>query len=326
MSYQQLTQGQRYQIGAFLRIGMKKSEIARMIGVDRSTVWREIKRNRTPHRYNPSRAIRLTRERHQEKRKRGIDSKTWTRVESALSLLGWSPEQISARLKIEGLGAVSHETIYRHIYQNKREGGDLYIFLRRRHKYRKRSGKYCSRKGWDTRRPIAERPLIVDERSRIGDWEADTIIGRERKGGILSLVERRSRYCLLKKIPTKSAPAVAEALCSMLLPVKDKVLTLTSDNGIEFMRHQTIANTLDADFFFADPYSSWQRGTNENTNGLVRQYFPKKPDFTTLSDSDIQFVNDRLNNRPSKVLAFRTPNEAFTITLLHLLLESKLPL
>ena len=310
MSYRQLTQEQRYQIGAFLRTGMKKSEIARMTGVDRSTVWREIKRNSTPHRYNPSRAIRLTRERHQWKRKRGVDRETLMRVEMLLCR-GWSPEQISARLKIEGLGAISHETIYHHIYQNKQKGGDLYVYLRRRHKYRKRSGKYSSRKGWDTRRPIAERPLIVDERSRIGDWEADTIIGRERKGGILSLVERRSRYCLLKKIPTKSAPAVAEAICSSLFPVKNKVLTITSDNGIEFMRHQTIAKTLNADFFFADPYSSWQRGTNENTNGLVRQYFPKKTDFTDLSDSDIQLVNNRLNNRPRKVLAFRTPNEVF---------------
>ena len=310
MSYRQLTQEQRYQIGAGLKMGMKKSVIAKEIHVDRSTVWREIKRNSTPYRYNPSRAIRLARERHAGKRKRGIDSEVWAIVDRLLRLR-WSPEQIAERLKVEGLQSVSHETIYRHIYQNKQEGGELYTFLRRCHKYRKRIHKYCSRKGWDTRRPISERPIVVDERSRIGDWEADTIIGLERKGGILSLVERRSRYCLLKKIPTKSAQTVAEAVCTSLLPVKDNVLTITSDNGIEFMRHQSIADILDADFFFADPYSSWQRGTNENTNGLVRQYFPKKTDFTTLSDSDIQLVNNRLNNRPRKVLAFRTPNEVF---------------
>lgn len=310
MSYRQLTQEKRYQIGAFLRIGMKMSEIARQIDVARSTVWREIKRNSTPHRYNPSRAIRLARERHESKRKRGIDSEIWA-VADRLLRLGWSPEQITERLKVEGLQSVSHETIYRHIYQDKQEGGELYTFLRRRHTYRKRIHKYCSRKGWDTRRPISERPMVVDERSRIGDWEADTIIGRERKGGILSLVERRSRYCLLKKVQTKSAQTVAEAVCSSLMPVKDKVLTITSDNGIEFMRHQTIAKSLDTDFFFADPYSSWQRGTNENTNGLVRQYFPKRTDFTNLSDSDVHLVANRLNNRPRKVLAFRTPNEVF---------------
>jgi IS30 family transposase len=289
---------------------MKMSEIARQINVARSTVWREIKRNSTPQRYNPSRAIRLARERHGSKRKRGIDRETWAVVDRLLRL-GWSPEQITERLKVEGLQSVSHETIYRHIYHDKQEGGELYVFLRRRHTYRKRIHKYCSRKGWDTRRPISERPLIVDERSRIGDWEADTIIGLERKGGILSLVERRSRYCLLQKVTTKSAQSVAEAVCSSLLTVKDKVLTITSDNGIEFMRHQSIADALDADFFFADPYSSWQRGTNENTNGLVRQYFPKKTDFTSLSDSDIQLVSNLLNNRPRKVLAFRTPNEVF---------------
>lgn len=215
------------------------------------------------------------------------------------------------RLKVEGLPKVSHETIYRHIYQNKQEGGDLYIHLRRRHTYRKRIHKYCKRVGWDARRPISERPSIVETRSRLGDWEADTIIGREKKGGILSLVERRSRFCLLQKVPTKSPDTVAEAVCERLLSVKDKVITITSDNGFEFRRHQKIALNLNADFFFADPYSSWQRGTVENTNGLVRQYFPKKSDFSVLSETDIQFVTDRLNNRPRKALAFRTPNEVF---------------
>lgn len=206
---------------------------------------------------------------------------------------------------------MSHETIYLRIYQNKVEGGDLYMHLRRRHTYRKRIHKYCKRVGWDARRPISERPSIVETRSRLGDWEADTIIGRERKGGILSLVERRSRFCLLQKVPTKSADTVAEVVCGKLLPHKDKVLTITSDNGIEFMHHQRIALNLNADFFFADPYSSWQRGTVENTNGLVRQYIPKKSDFRMLSDESIQFVADRLNNRPREALAFRTPNEVF---------------
>ena len=311
MSYRQLTQEQRYQIWGCLRMGMKRSEIARELGVHRSTITRELARNESGRwRYNPSRAVAMTRERHQHKRKHRIDAVTLAMVEKLLKL-EWSPEQISMRLKVEGLPKVSYETIYRHIYQNKEEGGELYIHLRRRHRYRKRIHKYCSRKGWDTRRPISERPAIVETRLRIGDWEADTIIGRERKGGILSLVERRSRYCLLQKVTTKSAQTVAEAVCEQLLSVKDKVLTITSDNGVEFTRHQTIAQTLDADFFFADPYSSWQRGTNENTNGLVRQYFPKRSDFRHLSDSDIKHVTNRLNNRPRKCLGFRTPSEVF---------------
>lgn len=309
MKYKQLTQEQRYQIGAYLRIGMKRSEIAREIEVHRSTLWREIRRNGQGRwKYNPSRASRAARERHQRKRKHRIDEATWARVESLLEL-EWSPEQIQKRLKLEGFETVSHETIYQHIYQNKQEGGILYTNLRRRHRYRKRIHKYCKRGGWDTRRSIATRPSIVETRSRLGDWEADTIIGRRQNGAILSLVERRSRYCLLQKVATRSPVTVAEAACGKLMPFKNKVLTITSDNGFEFTRHQTIAERLDADFFFADPYSSWQRGTNENTNGLVRQYFPKKTDFTVISESDIQHVSDRLNNRPRKCLGFRTPNE-----------------
>ena len=312
MSYQQLTPEQRYQIWVCLRIRMKRSEIAREIGVHRSTVGRELMRNESGRwKYNPSRAERLARERHERKRKKRIGGETWARVESLLGLQ-WSPEQISRRLKLEGYESVSHETIYLHIYRDKQEGGRLYTNLRRQHKYRKRIHKYCNRKGWEARRPIAERPGVVETRSRIGDWEADTIIGREKKGGILSLVERRSRFCLLKKVTTKSADAVANAICAKLLPHRDKVLTITSDNGIEFTRHQTIALSLGADFFFADPYSSWQRGTNENTNGLVRQYFPKKTPFAALTDADIQLVNDRINNRPRKSLGFRTPTEVFS--------------
>jgi IS30 family transposase len=252
----------------------------------------------------------MTRERHQEKKKHRIGEETWARVRSLLSR-EWSPEQISKRLKLEGLPTVSHETIYQHVYQNKREGGVLFMHFRRCHKYRKRIHKYCKRGGWDTRRPISDRPSIVDERSRLGDWEADTIISGGRKGAILSLVERRSRLVLLQKVATMSPDTVAEALCNKLLSVKDKVLTITSDNGIEFTRHKKIAEQLDADFFFADPYSSWQRGTVENTNGLVRQYFPKKTDFTGLSENDIRHVSNRLNNRPRKTLGFRTPSEVF---------------
>lgn len=310
MSYRQLTPEQRYQIGACLKIGMKRSEIAKEIKVHRSTVTREIKRNSTPYRYNPSWAIAVAMGRHAGKLKKRIDSDIWMRVDSLLRL-DWSPEQVSERLKLEGFGRVSHETIYLHIYKNKAAGGDLYKHLRRRHMYRKRIHKYCKRLGWDARRPISERPPVVETRSRLGDWEADTIIGREKKGGILSLVERRSRYCLLQKIPTKSSVTVAEAICRKLLPHADKVLTITSDNGHEFMHHQRIALNLSADFFFADPYSSWQRGTVENTNGLVRQYIPKGSTIDAFSDDDIQAVTRRLNNRPRKCLRFQTPNEVF---------------
>jgi IS30 family transposase len=313
MRYKQLTQEQRYQIGACLRIGMKRSDIAREIEVHRSTITRELRRNESGgRRYNPSRAYRMARERHERKRKYRIGKATWAVVRRLLEL-GWSPEQISHRLWLESGGErrISHETIYRYVYRDKQEGGDLHRHLRRRHTYRRRIHKYHCRKGWDTRRSIHQRPEVVEARSRIGDWEADTIVGLGQRGGLLSMVERRSRYCVLQKVATKSAETVADAICSSLLGVRNKVLTITSDNGIEFTRHETIAKTLDADFFFADPYSSWQRGTNENTNGLVRQYFPKRTDFATVAVEAIRDVADRLNNRPRKVLDFRTPNEVF---------------
>lgn len=199
MSYRQLTLEQRYQIGAGLRMGMKRSEIAKEVEVHRSTITRELRRNASGRwRYNPSRAYRMARDRHDGKRKHRIDTTTWETVEKLLRI-GWSPEQISRRLELESGGErrISHETIYRHVYRDKRDGGDLHRYLRRQHTYRNRIHKYRSRKGWDTRRPIAERPAMVDERSRIGDWEIDTIVGRKQKGGIVSLVERRSRYCLL---------------------------------------------------------------------------------------------------------------------------------
>lgn len=311
MSYRQLTRDQRYQIGALLRIGMKRSEIAKEIGVHKSTVSRELRRNESGRwKYNPSRAIRMARERHESKRKYRIDRQTWARVETFLKL-EWRPEQITLRLKLENFEAVSHQTIYKYVYQNNLEGGVLYTHLARQHRYRKRIHKYCKRGFRDPRRPISERPAIVETRSRIGDWEADTIIGRKQQQAIVSIVERQSRYCVLKKVPVRSSAMVAEAACQKLLPLKDKVLTITSDNGSEFAGHKKIALSLGADFFFADPYSSWQRGTNENTNGLVRQYFPKKTDFSLLSDEDVQRVEDRLNNRPRKCLGFRTPNEVF---------------
>lgn len=311
MSYRQLTREQRYQIWACLRMGMKKSRIAEEVGVHKSTITRELRRNEWGRwKYNPSRAARFARERHRDKIKHRIDELTWARVDSLLKL-EWRPEQIAMRLKLENFPTASHETIYQHIYQNKREGGMLYTHLPRQHTYRKRIHKYCKRGFREPRRPISERPAIVETRSRIGDWEADTIIGRKQQQAIVSIVERSSRFCLLQKVMRRSAELVAHAACQILLPVKHKVLTITSDNGSEFAGHLNIALSLGADFFFADPYSSWQRGTNENTNGLVRQYFPKKTDFSLLSDADIQLVADRLNNRPRKCLGFRTPSEVF---------------
>lgn len=309
MGYFQLTREQRYQIEVLYRTGVKRSEIAREIGVHRSTVTRELRRNGSGRwKYNASRAIRMARERHEQKRKHRIDDAVWARVKSLL-LQKWSPEQISGRLRLEAIARLSHETIYLYVYRDKEKGGFLYQYLRRQHRYRKRIHKYHKRGFREPRRPISERPAAVDERSRFGDWEADTIIGLGGRQAIVSLVERKSLYCFLQKVSSKSAEVVRDAIRQTLWPIKNLVLTITSDNGTEFALHKEIANSLDADFFFADPYSSWQRGTNENTNGLVRQYFPKRSDFALIPDDLVHWVNCSLNNRPRKTLGYRTPSE-----------------
>ena len=187
----------------------------------------------------------------------------------------------------------------------------MHLHLRCRRQRRKRYGSTNSRGQLVNRVSIEERPAIVETRSRIGDWELDTIIGKGHKQALVSLTERKSRLTLLSKVKQKSADLVARSVQNLLEPIASQVLTLTSDNGKEFAKHQEISSALQADFYFTHPYSAWERGLNENTNGLVRQYFPKKHDFTTITDNDVRIVMNKLNNRPRKCLGFKTPNEVF---------------
>ena len=223
----------------------------------------------------------------------------------------WSPEQVSGWLSKEKQERVSHESIYQYIYADKAGGGDLHQHLRCRKKRRKRYGAYDRRGQLPNRRSIEERPKIVAERKRIGDWEADTIIGRNHRQAILSLVERKSKLTLLKKVERNTAEAIGQAISELLRPVAEKVHTITSDNGREFAQHQAIASKLEAAFYFAHPFASWERGTNENTNGLVRQYFPKGSDFSKITEANIKRATARLNNRPRKGLNYRTPQQVF---------------
>jgi IS30 family transposase len=170
---------------------------------------------------------------------------------------------------------------------------------------------YCRRGQLIGRVSIDDRPSIVDTRSRIGDWEIDTVIGRGHQQALVSLTERKSRYTLLHKVKRKTAQCVSEAIIRLLLPVADQVITLTSDNGKEFADHRNIADTLNAYFYFAHPYASWERGLNENTNGLIRQYFPKSRDFKTITQKEINLVMDKLNHRPRKCLGIKTPSQVF---------------
>jgi len=249
-------------------------------------------------------------ERRQLKVKSFIASEEWLRIESLLRQ-EWSPEEIGARLRLEGRRFVSHERIYQYVYANKDNGGDLYTFLRCQKQRRKRYGSNNRRGKIPNRTCIEQRPAIVGQKGRFGDWEGDTIIGKGHKGAIVSLVERKSTYTLLGKVERKKANLVADMEIHLLSPVKDRVHTITKDNGLEFCDHARVAKEIEADIFFAHPYASWERGLNENTNGLVRQYIPKSRCFDTVTDDEIDFIMHRLNHRPRKTLGYRTPHEVF---------------
>jgi len=308
-TYAQLTQAQRYQIYALKQTGHSPLEIAAVISVHKSTVSRELKRNRGKCGYRPQQAHGLAMERRQKAIPR-ITAETWAVVKRLLRQ-DWSPEQISGRLKKEQRVCISPEWIYQYVLKDKRAGGDLYRHLRCQKKRRKRYGTYDRRGKLPNCRSIEERPAIVNSRRRLGDWEADTMIGKRSKQAIVTLTERKSRFTLLGKVAQRTAQAVQNQIHRLLLPVADKVHTLTSDHGKEFAYHEQIAEMLQLEFYFAHPYAAWERGTNENTNGLLRQYFPKKHDFQSVSNKEIEQAMSSLNFRPRKSLRFKTPFEVF---------------
>ena len=307
--YTHLTQHQRYQIAALLKANVTQKLIAEIVGVHRSTISREIRRNRGRRGYRPAQAHRQADARRHNPRPR-ITPEAWRVIEFLLRE-HWSPEQISRWMKDERKTSVSHEYIYQYIYADKRAGGTLHEHLRWRRKRRKRYGSHSRRGQIPNRISIDERPRIVDSRRRFGDWEADTIIGKNHRHAIVSLTERKSRLALIRKVERRSAEEVEAAIVALLEPLKKRVHTITSDNGKEFTNHESIAESLEASFYFAHPYASWQRGLNENTNGLIRQYFPKGSDFSSITPEDIERVMEKLNNRPRKSLDFKSPNHVF---------------
>ncbi len=229
-----------------------------------------------------------------------------------LILDDFSPEQAAGFLKRKYDIKISHETIYKHLLADKSQGGTLYKHLRHSNKKRKKRYGSKERRGQIRDRvSIDKRPTIVDTKNRIGDWEIDTIIGKNHKGILLTAVERKSKLTMIQKLPSKYADLVADAMVKLLLPYQKKVYTITADNGKEFANHKQIAKELKTNVYFAHPYHAWERGLNENTNGLIRQYFPKKPSFEEITDEQVQMVMNRLNNRPRKTLGFETPNEVF---------------
>lgn len=319
MSHTQLNYLKRCQILALWKAGFNQSQIAKEVGVHKSTISREFKRNITFVRtklgswqYKPDYAQAYANDRRKAKRFYYKFTKEISEFVKTKVLEDWSPEQISGYAKRWNLFSISHERIYQFILEDKQQGGQLYTHLRhQRKKYRKRYGSPKRQGAIKNRRMIDERPKTVEEKNRIGDWEIDTIIGKNHKQAVLSIVERVSKFTLLKKLEAKTSDATKVALTSALNAYQENIYTITSDNGSEFAQHEEISKILGADFFFAHPYSSWERGLNENTNGLIRQYLKKGTAFTHITDEDLAIITYKLNNRPRKTLGFKSPNEIF---------------
>ena len=313
MKYRQLTLEKRYQVSALIKAGLNQKEVALEVGVHPSTISRELRRNRDVVRgYNAELAQIKSTKVEMQKTKRFSLTKPIEKYIRAKLKQDWSPEQISGRMRLDTGMSVVHETIYRYIYTNKKNGGKLYTYLRHKNKkYHHRSNDYRSRGTIIDRVMIGKRPKIVEKKSRIGDWEIDTVVGKDHKGFLVTVVDRKSKFVIIKNVPTKEASVVTEALIEMIYPIKDITHTITSDNGKEFAYHKQVSVALDTDFYFANPYNSWERGLNEHTNGLIRQYLPKKSEFLKVSKDEINMIQNRLNHRPRKILNYKTPYEVF---------------
>ncbi len=311
MSYTQLTHEERYHISVLIREGYTLTDIGIRLGRHKSTISREIHRNRGLNGYHPKQANTFAQQRFQDKIHFRISPQVWQEVDRLIRE-EWSPEQIRGRLIKEQGHAPCHEWIYQYVYADKHSGGDLYTFLRCQKKRRKRYGSYHNRRGAIPNRvSIDERPAVVNNKRRFGDWEGDTVIGKDHKGLLVTLVERKSVFSVIVPIKNKAAKTVRQAVVRGLKPYKDRVHTITYDNGPEFTEHEIMAEKLDARIYFAHPYASWERGLNENTNGLIRQFYPKSRELLSLTKNDVKKVMDKLNHRPRKSLGYRTPFEVF---------------
>jgi IS30 family transposase len=319
VAYKQMDFQKRCQIYGLWRAGYNQSQIAKEVGVHKSTISREFKRNivfvRTAlgsWQYKPNYAQTYTEERHKKKRKQVKFTREVEVFVREKVLQDWSPDQICGYAKRHNLFQISHERIYQFLLKDRETGGDLYKHLRHQNKkYRKRYGSPKRQSPIKNRRFIDDRPAIVNDKLRIGDWEIDTIIGKNHKQAIITIVERVSKKTVMRKVQSKSAGLVASSIISSLKPFSNRVFTITGDNGVEFAYHEKVSKELEADFYFAHPYSSWERGLNENTNGLIRQYLKKGSDFSILNEEDLELIMNKLNNRPRKDLNYSTPNEIF---------------
>ncbi|MGB4860055.1 MAG: IS30 family transposase [Dokdonella sp.] len=318
MNYSHLSQGERYQIQALLGAGISQRGIARRLMRSASSISREIRRNQhsADDRYEGSNAHRRSAYRRSKATVPRIAPEVWNTVEQRLREK-WSPAQITGR----AVARVSHERIYQHIAQDRKQGGTLWTCRRRPRAQRKnRCGKPRDRQRFGGQR-ISERPVIVASRRRVGDWEGDSIVG-PGNARIITLVERKTGYVRLHAVADGTAHTALHAIVQALHPLRARVHTLTWDNGSEFAEHAIADQILKATSYFADPYCAWQRGCNENLNGLLRQYFPKGCDLAKISEQELARVEQELNQRPRKRLGFKTPEELFLRSLKRVALRT----
>ena len=312
--YRQLSLKERYQIDALHEMGLNQSAIAKRLNRSRSTIFREMKRNTLASQaYRGGMAQNACNARRKQAHKAKFNNQgiiNWIR---RMLRQQWSPEQIVGVLgQSDPSRAVSHEWIYRYVRKDRANGGRLYTHLRQSHKgLRKRYGSRTVQSTIPNRVDIQYRPDCVTQRARLGDWEGDTIIGADLKSVLVTLVERKSGLLRCTKLKSRHSRAIAQTIVRLLRPFKNHVHTITFDNGTEFGRHQHISQSLNADIYFAKPYCSWQRGSNENTNGLLRQYFPKKTNFNDISEKTLHRAVGKINHRPGKRHGYKSPVEVF---------------
>lgn len=312
--YEQLAQHERYLISELLQLGLSQRATARRLGRSPSTISREVRRNATTHDgfYRPSKAHRYAVTRRSRSR-RGVKFKPrdYELVRIYLSKK-WSPQQISQRLSQSGELDMSHESIYQYIGRDRRSGGNLFRHCRILPKKGRRLRGKQERRGIQAgKRHISERPPSVESRARIGHWEGDTVIGKDKRHSLLTLVERKTGYAVIKKIQARNSEQVISAALAALKEQGKKMKTLTFDNGTEFHDFKKLEHAYPVKCYFATPYHSWERGSNENLNGLIRQYLPKGTCFKELTQAKCDWIAHELNTRPRKRLGYSTPEESY---------------
>ena len=309
---------QRYKISWMQEKKMSKTQISKELGVDRSTIYRELDRNRNRNSkaYDPELAHQKYKKRMREKPKHIRFTDGMKQLARDKLALQWSPEQIVGWCRRLGIPMVSHETLYKWIYNARGRDSHLRDSLRHRGRKRQKRANNNNYRGLIPNRvDISERPSVVEERSRLGDIEVDTVVGRGRSGNLVTMLERTTGFLWAELVPTLETAVVCHAVIQRLLPFKGIIKTFTFDNGREFSRHHVVASVLEADCFFTRPYHSWEKGSVENANGLLRQYFKKGSSFSGLTQDDVQRACDLINHRPRKRFGFRSPYEMFLLYL-----------